>query len=379
MTWKEATLMSTRLEFILLAQQPGTNIAALCRNFGISRKTAYKWLERYREQGNSGLQDQSRRPRASPASTHATLEAAILVLNAEYPYWGARKLRALLPPGATLPHHSTIDAVLHRHGRTILGVPVRQEDIAPLRFEHAAPNLLWQMDFKGHFALTDALAGRCHPLTILDDHSRFNLCLTACSNEQRSTVQAALQATFERYGLPERMTTDNGTPWGTSGRGGLSQLEVWLIRLGIRIGHSRPHHPQTQGKDERFHRTLKLELLQRQGFNSLDACQLAFDSWRERYNTVRPHAALQEQAPVNRYQVSGRAFPSVLPPLEYPSADTVRKVSDKGEISFQNRRHFIGEGLRTQLVAIRPVDGDDVFDVFFCHKKIRQINLRDSP
>ncbi|PMQ13466.1 hypothetical protein JaAD80_21620 [Janthinobacterium sp. AD80] len=235
------------------------------------------------------------------------------------------------------------------------------------------------MDFKGHFALTDARAGRCHPLTILDDHSRYNLCLSACGNEQRSTVQTALQATFERYGLPERMTADNGAPWGTSGRAGLSQLAVWLIRLGIRVGHSRPHHPQTQGKDERFHRTLKLELLQRNGFESLDACQFAFDRWRERYNTVRPHEALQQQTPISRYRASGRAFPSVLPPIEYPSGDTVRKVSDKGEISFQNRRYFIGEGLRTQLVAIKPTTIDDVYEVFFCHKEIRRINLRDSP
>lgn len=379
MPWKETTLMSTRLEFVLLAQQPGANIAALCHNFGISRKTAYKWLERHRGQGNSGLQDRSRRPHASPASTHATLEAAILALNAEHPYWGARKLRTLLLSEVKPPHHSTIDAVLRRHGRTILGAPVRQEEIAPSRFEHAAPNLLWQMDFKGHFALTDARAGRCHPLTILDDHSRYNLCLSACGNEQRSTVQTALQATFERYGLPERITADNGAPWGTSGRAGLSQLAVWLIRLGIRVGHSRPHHPQTQGKDERFHRTLKLELLQRNGFESLDACQLAFDRWRERYNTVRPHEALQQQTPISRYRASGRAFPSVLPPIEYPSGDTVRKVSDKGEISFQNRRYFIGEGLRTQLVAIKPTTIDDVFEVFFCHKEIRRINLRDSP
>ncbi|MGK5068988.1 IS481 family transposase [Janthinobacterium sp. RT4P48] len=379
MPWKETTLMSTRLEFVLLAQQPGANIAALCRNFGISRKTAYKWLERHRGQGNSGLQDRSRRPHASPASTHATLEAAILALNAEHPYWGARKLRTLLLCEAKPPHHSTIDAVLRRHGRTILGAPVRQEEVAPSRFEHAAPNLLWQMDFKGHFALTDARAGRCHPLTILDDHSRYNLCLSACGNEQRSAVQTALQATFERYGLPERMTADNGAPWGTSGRAGLSQLAVWLIRLGIRVGHSRPHHPQTQGKDERFHRTLKLELLQRNGFESLDACQLAFDRWRERYNTVRPHEALQQQTPISRYRASGRAFPSVLPPIEYPSGDTVRKVSDKGEISFQNRRYFIGEGLRTQLVAIKPTTIDDVYEVFFCHKEIRRINLRDSP
>ena len=123
MPWKETTLMSTRLEFVLLAQQSDANVAALCRNFGISRKTAYKWLERHREQGNSGLQDRSRRPHASPASSHAALEAAILALNAEHPYWGARKLRALLPPDLKLPHHSTIDAVLRRHGRSILGAP----------------------------------------------------------------------------------------------------------------------------------------------------------------------------------------------------------------------------------------------------------------
>lgn len=379
MPWKEATLMSTRLEFILLAQHPDANIAALCRNFGISRKTAYKWLERYRQQGNLGLQDQSRRPHASPAGTDAGLEVAVLALNAQYPYWGARKLRALLPAHLERPHHSTIDAVLRRHGRAILGTPARQEAVAPSRFEHPAPNLLWQMDFKGHFPLTDQSVGRCHPLTILDDHSRFSLCLAACANQQRSTVQAALQATFERYGLPERITADNGTPWGTSGREGLSQLEVWLIRLGIRVSHSRPYHPQTQGKDERFHRTLKLELLERNGFQSLDACQRAFDRWRESYNLLRPHAALGQQPPVSRYQTSGRAFPATLPELEYDTHDAVRKVSDKGEISYQNHRHFIGEGLRTQMVAIRPTTIDGVFDVYFCHKSIRQIDLRDSP
>lgn len=379
MPWKEATLMSTRLEFVLLARQPGANIAALCRGFNVSRKTAYKWLERYDEEGERGLSDQSRRPRRSPASTAPALEATLLALHAEHPYWGARKLLALLPQGLARPHHSTIDAVLRRHGRTILGAPIRQEPVAPSRFEHAAPNLLWQMDFKGHFALTDQRAGRCHPLTILDDHSRFNLCLAACGNERRLTVQGALQTTFERYGLPERITTDNGSPWGTSGREGLSELEVWLIRLGIRVSHSRPYHPQTQGKDERFHRTLKLELLARHGFHSLAVCQLAFDQWRDRYNLLRPHEALGQQPPVSRYQASGRAFPSVLPPLEYASEDIVRKVGNKGEISFHNRRFFIGEGLRAQMVALKPAGCDDVYDVYFCHKKFRQIDLRDSP
>jgi transposase InsO family protein len=371
--------MSARLEFVLLAQQPATNIAALCRAFGISRKTAYKWLERFRQDGNNGLQDQSRRPHASPASAAAELESTVLELNALHPYWGARKLRALMPEAEQRPHHSTIDAILRRHGKQVVGAPVKEVDEAPLRFEHPAPNLLWQMDFKGHFALTDQTAGRCHPLTILDDHSRFNLCLAACGNEQRTTVQEAMTATFERYGLPERITADNGPPWGKTGLVGLTQLEVWLIRLGILITHSRPYHPQTQGKDERFHRTLKLELLERQGFSSLAACQVAFDAWRDRYNLLRPHEALGQKPPVNRYRASGRAFPKVLPAVEYASLDIVRTVGNKGDISYKSLRYFVGEGLRKELVAIRTTTTDGIFDVYFCHQKIRQIDLRNPP
>lgn len=371
--------MSVRLEFVLLAQQPGTNIAALCRAFAISRKTAYKWLERYSQEGQSGLQDQSRKPHTSPASTAAELEASVLALNELHPYWGSRKLRALMPETQERPHHSTIDAILRRHERQVLGAPSKEVDGAPLRFEHAAPNLLWQMDFKGHFALTDKAAGRCHPLTILDDHSRFSLCVAACGNEQRTTVQEAMTATFERYGLPERITADNGPPWGKTGLVGLTQLEVWLIRLGIRISHSRPYHPQTQGKDERFHRTLKLELLDRQGFASLAACQAAFDGWRDRYNLLRPHEALGQKPPVSRYHASGRPFPKALPALEYASSDTVRTVSDKGDISYKSQRYFVGEGLRKEQVAIRPTTTDGVSDIYFCHQKIRQIDLRDSP
>jgi transposase InsO family protein len=370
--------MSTRLEFALLAQRPDVNISALCRSFGISRKTAYKWLERYRSGGMDSLQNQSRRPHVSPAIASAELEAQVLALNTLYPCWGARKLWRLLPTSCSRPHHSTIDAVLRRHGRQILGAPSRAAE-APLRFEHPAPNLLWQIDFKGHFALTDRAAGRCHPLTILDDHSRFSLCLAACGDEQRASVQAAMTQTFERYGLPERITADNGPPWGMTGSVGLTQLEVWLIRLGIRIGHSRPFHPQTQGKDERFHRTLKLELLERQGFNSLADCQAAFDSWRDRYNLVRPHQALGQQPPISRYQPSGRSFPEVLPVVEYPSSDVVRTVTNKGDISYQSERYFVGQGLKTQQVALKPTDTDGVLDVHFCHHHIRQIDLRMLP
>ena len=376
MPWKESTPMSSRLEFVLLAAQPGVNLAALCRRFEISRKTAYKWLERFRQEGQDGLQDQTRRPHTSPRTSPPELDALVLSLHVQYPCWGPRKLAALLPQSIK-PHHSTIDAILRRHGCRVVGAPIK-ESIPVQRFEHVAPNLLWQMDFKGHFALTDIQAGRCHPLTILDDHSRFGLCLMACGDQRGSTVRQAMTTTFERYGLPERITADNGAPWGTSGRGGLSQLETWLIRLGIRIGHSRPYHPQTQGKDERFHRTLKLELLARRGFNSLAECQREFDTWRERYNLVRPHEALGQQPPISRYRPSGRALPSVLPEVEYDTRHPVRKVGAKGYISYHSTLHFIGEGLRNELVAVAPTATDGVFDVYFCHHRIRSIDARKS-
>jgi len=380
MPWKESTLMSTRLEFVELARRPGANLSALCRAFGISRKTAYKWLDRFAEQGQAGLTDRSRRPHDSPGHSAGELEATILALHETYPCWGSRKLRALLPEGAVRPHHSTIDAILRRHGKQVLGA-VRHQEAATSRFEHPAPNQLWQMDFKGHFPLTKRGGGRCHPLTILDDHSRFNLCLAACGNERGDTVKAAMEATFHRYGLPERITADNGSPWGVSRGQGFSALEIWLIRLGIRVSHSRPYHPQTQGKDERFHRTLKLELLDRQGFSSLAACQAAFDIWRSRYNLQRPHEALGQVPPVSRYQPSGRPFPSAIPALEYLPGDRVLKVRPNGSIRLGRRSPDfpVGKGLIGQYVAVRPGGADGVFKVYFCHAEIREIDMRSVP
>lgn len=368
--------MSTRLEFVQFARRPDANIAALCESYGISRKTGYKWLKRYVDEGTAGLQDRSRRPHSSPRTAPSDLEAKILELNERHPCWGARKLRVLLPEGCW-PHHSTIDAILRRHEKKVLGAPDKNV-VAPTRFEHPSPNQLWQIDFKGHFALTDRAAGRCHPLTILDDHSRFSLCLDACGNERKETVQAAMTAVFERYGLPERITSDNGPPWGANGQQSLSQLEVWLIRLGVKVSHSRPYHPQTQGKDERFHRTLKLELLDRRGFSSLAACQAAFNEWRDQYNMLRPHEALHQQPPVTRYVASGRQFPQALAPVEYPTSDIVRTVGNKGDISFRSQRYFVAVGLQRERVAIRPSAMDGVYDVYFCHQQVRQIDLRDS-
>jgi len=304
------------------------------------------------------------------------MEARVVALRDQYPDWGARKLRALLlrdEGGERAPSASTITAILRRHGR--LDGPGAGEPASWQRFEHDAPNQLWQMDFKGHFPLIARGSQRCHPLTVLDDHSRYGLCLEACPDEREETVKAALTGVFRRYGLPLRITADNGSPWGNTNADSFTALAAWLVQLGIRLGHSRPYHPQTQGKDERFHRTLKTELLVRQGFSSLPEAQVAFDSWRERYNFVRPHEALAMATPVSRYQPSPRAFPETLPPVEYDSSDEVRKVQGKGEISFRGREYLVGRGLTGLPVALRRAGEEGAWDVYFCSHRLRQLRV----
>lgn len=379
MPWEEVTVVSQRQEFVLLAEQPAANRRELCRRFGISPKTGYKWLGRFASEGPEGLLDQSRRPRGSPTRSDEALELRIVELRDRYPDWGGRKLRALLLSEGleTVPSASTVTAILRRHGR--LDAARSAAATAWQRFEHEAPNQLWQMDFKGHIPLVGAGLRRCHPFTVLDDHSRFNLCLRACPSEREETVQEALTDVFRRYGLPLRITADNGSPWGNTNSRSLTALGAWIVRLGIALSHSRPYHPQTQGKDERFHRTLKAELLVRQSFDSLVSAQDAFDRWRDRYNLVRPHEALALQPPVSHYRPSPRPFPEALPPIEYDSADQVRKVQGKGQIYFRGRELLVGRGLAGLPVALRRTPEDHLWDVFFCHQRIAQVDLAVPP
>jgi transposase InsO family protein len=261
---------------------------------------------------------------------------------------------------------------LNRHGLIDPDEPGGRKDWQ--RFEHPAPNSLWQMDFKGHFALD---RGRCHPLTVLDDHSRFNLALRACDNEQGTTVQGELTGTFRHYGLPERMLVDNGSPWGNDSRSRITPLTVWLMRLGIGVTHARPYHPQTLGKDERFHRTLKREVLSHAVFHHLEQCQRRFDDWRETYNLERPHEALALDVPAQHYKPSRQAFPEALPPIEYGPGETVRKVQSKGELFYRGQVYRIPKALRGYPVALRPTDQDGILSVCFCHTQVAEINLRN--
>lgn len=367
MPWNVRNAMSLKEEFVSLARQPDANIRALCRHFSISPQTGYKWLRRFEEGGSAALQERSRRPASSPRLTEASLEAQVVALRQEHPAWGGRTISNLLSKRIA---PSTVTNVLHRH--ELIQSPEKTRE-ARLRFEHDAPNDLWQMDFKGHFALQQ---GRCHPLTILDDHSRFNLAIHACDNERGATVREKMIEVFQRYGLPVRINVDNGAPWGSPRNPGeVTELSIWLIQLGIRISFSRPYHPQTNGKIERFHRSLKAEVLDGRQFSTLEQAQTAFDRWREIYNLQRPHQALGYEVPMARYHTSPWAYPNRLEEFEYGPDDILAKVYHS-RFRFQKRYFSIAKGLVGHTVAIRPGrDGGDMFDVYFCHQRLRTIDV----
>src|ERR1700730_12582175 len=315
MPWQEVSAVLLRAEFVALANQDRANLRALCRQFQISPPTAYKWLARFARDGPAGLVDRSRRPHHSPTRTSAEVEANVIALRDAHPTWGGRKVSARLEQrGQVAPMASTVTEILRRHGRLESAERVPH---AWRRFERAVPNQLWQMDFKGHVALAQG-HGRVHPLTVLDDHSRYAIGLEACPDERGATIQARLRELFRRYGLPDQMLMDNGGAWGrTSATQAYTPFSIWLMRLGIRVSHGRPYHPQTQGKDERFHRTLKAEVLNGRSFSDLGECQSAFDRWRPIYNCERPHDALGLETPSTRYRPSVHSFPDELPVIDY--------------------------------------------------------------
>jgi len=375
MPLSEKSIMSQRVEFVMLFEQEGVNRRELCRRFGISPTIGYRLLARYRQEGKAGLADRSRRPQHSPARSSAAIEGLVLAVRDEHPAWGGRKIRRRLQDleHQPAPSASTITAILDRHGRIDRVASAGHKPFE--RFERAAPNELWQMDYKGHFATT---AGRYHPLTVVDDHSRYAVGLRACGDEREGTVQAELTALFRRYGLPDRMLMDNGAPWGSDALHRHTWLTEWLLELGIGVSHGRPYHPQTQGKDERFHRTLKAEVIGRRAFADLAECQRRFDDWRVIYNTQRPHEAIDLATPAARYRPSGRGFPETIEPFDYGPGAIVRRVDEGGWLSFQNRPVKLGRAFAYRRVALRPTEQDGGFDVLFCAHPVGALDLRQA-
>jgi transposase InsO family protein len=370
MPWPEVSIMQQRREFVELANREGANRRELCRRFGVHPTTGYKWLDRWMAEGE--LADRSRRPHTSPRQTDGAIEERILAIRDAHPAWGARKIAHCLErDGQAAPAPSTVHEVLRRNGRIVapLGGAAAQQ-----RFEKAAPNLLWQMDFKGWVRLADG--SRCHPLTVLDDHSRYDVCLEACADERGSTVQHRLELVFQRYGLPDAFFVDNGGPWGDSSGQRWTQLNVWLLKLGVNVLHSRPYHPQSRGKNERFHRTLKAEVFAFRRFRNLAEVQRAFDAWRMSYNLERPHQALNQQVPASRYRPSTRAMPKRLSEVDYDEGEIVRTVArTKDYVSFKGRAWKVPGAFRGERVAIRPLSTDGTYGIFFAAHQIGTIDL----
>ena len=375
MPWSVRSVIEQRRELVELAGKGPVPFRALCRRFGISPGTGYKWLARYRREGPAGLRDRSRRPHSTRPQLPAAQQREIAALRRDHPAWGARTLRRYLQDHGwrRVPAASSITAVLHRHG--LIGPEGPPGQRAWQRFEHPVPNALWQMDFK---APVRTLQGLAHPLAMLDDHSRFCLCLRALANQQEAGVKQALVDTFRCYGLPDALLVDNGGPWGDDAEHRHTALTVWLMHVGVAVSHSRPYHPQTLGKQERFHGTLQRELLGRCQWCGLLHLQGACDPWRHRYNFERPHQALGLAVPGSRYQPSLRAFPETLPAIAYQSGVAVRRVEATGRFSFQGRRLRAGKAFAGYPIGLRPTATDGVLEILFLHHVIRQIDLRQA-
>ena len=373
MSWREMSVADQRQEFVLLASLAGANVSALCERFGISRQTGHLWLRRFAA-GEQSFADRSRRPLHSPCRLSDELEAKILAVRDAHPAWGARKIAAVLRrDGIASPADSTVHAVLRRHSR----IAPESAGRAFGAFERSEPNALWQMDFKGRVRLGHS--AWLHPLTVIDDNSRFAVGLAACANQQTQTVQARLETTFRHHGLPEAIYVDNGSPWGGGQPRQWTPLRVWLLKLGIETIHSKPYHPQGRGKNERFHRSLKAEVLSLALFSGFEDAQAAFDRWRHVYNRERPHQALDFATPAERYRPSKRAYPETLPAPAYAPGEIVRRVgTTKAYVSFHNRLWRVPEAFAGEVLALRPRQPDGRFAICFGAIEIASLDL-NSP
>lgn len=356
MPWKETCPMDQRLQFIAALRDSDDSFAELCRRFGISRKTGYKWAGRYDELGPAGLVDEPRTSQRHPHATAVTLVAAIVLARKEHPTWGPKKLRAWLAerqPDVTWPAPSTVGDMLKRHGlirprRHRARVPPAPGPLDPC----LRPNDVWCADFKGHFALGDGT--RCHPLTITDGCSRYLVRCEALSSPTGAPVQQRFEQAFREFGLPRKLRTDNGPPFASMSVGGLSALSIWWIKLGIEPERIEPGQPQQNGRHERMHRTLKDEAT-KPAETTLSEQQCTFDRFRREYNEERPHEALGQIPPARCYDISTRRYPIALRSPGYEDME-VRYVNLDGAIKWRGDIVRVTRLLAGEPVGLRQVD-----------------------
>ncbi|MGA8541656.1 MAG: IS481 family transposase [Terriglobales bacterium] len=368
--------MEERFQFIQEYRSENWSFAELCRRRGVSRKTGYKWLARYQQEGAEGLRDQSRAPQEHPNQILAEVAEAVVDLRREHPLWGPEKLRARLQrtmPEILWPAPSTIGELLKRRGMT---VPVQRHrragpSLNPLSHVQAA-NQVWCVDFKGWFRCGDG--SRCDPLTLTDAHSRYLLRCQALAGEDGRSVRDVMEGAFREYGLPEALRSDNGEPFASPGVGGLSRLSVWWLKLGIRPERIPRGKPQHNGRHERMHRTLKAATA-RPPAGNLRMQQQAFDAFQREYNEERPHEALQMKTPCECYAASSRRYPSRLAEPEYDGEWEVRRVRECGRMRWWSGSIFVGKALVGELVGLEPQD-EGIWRVWFCGYPIGLLNER---
>ncbi len=377
MPWLETSPVEQRERFIADHRRGLYTMTELCARYGISRKSGYKWFERFDEGGRSGLRDRSRAPHQCPHRISADVAQLICAARRAHPGWGPEKLLDWLRPRhprVAWPAISTAGDLLARHGlvkKRRRRRPHHHPGVVPPTTH--APNDLWTADFKGHFRTRDGIY--CYPLTIADQHTRYLLTCQGLRSTKGQPVRAVFEQAFRTYGLPSAIRTDNGVPFATTGIHGLSQLNVWWMRLGIQHQRILPAHPQQNGAHERMHKTLKAGAI-RPPRGTLAAQQRAFNTFRALYNDERPHETLGGRPPGAFYRPSPRDYPAKLPPIDYPGHFLVKRITNAGTFRFKKRLLFIANALKQHHIGLEEVD-DGVWSIYFCRVLLAKLNERD--
>lgn len=367
MAWRTANVKEQRVQFVVAVSRKEKSLTKLCQEFEIARPTGYRWWKRYQSDGIAGIEERSRRPGRSPGRTPATIERRVVELRQQRPDWGARKIQYLLGKEQIDLPVGTIHRILLRHDL------VREQDrheAAVQRFERAAPNQLWQMDFKGPKGWNHPVG----PLSVLDDHSRYAPVLKHTGGTREQAVRETLVTTFQECGVPEQMLMDHGCPWWNGqGERGWTRLTVWLMKQDIELHFSRYRHPQTQGKVERFHRSLTAALLRR-GTPEPEQRQSWLDEFRYEYNFARPHQALGMRTPSQLWCKSSRPYQPHPAPWVYPSGYETIEVKPYGQILVEGRYYWVSGSLGGEQVGI--IDTEGRLLIYFRRTLVHEVELQ---
>lgn len=377
MPWPETCPLEQRIEFIGDYELGLYTMLELCKRYGVSRKTGYKWRDRYNEEGLAGLEDRSHAPHSCPHRIDPKLAALLCQTRRDHPKWGPEKIMDYLRKRHRVrswPAISTVSDLFVREGlvkRRRRRRPVTHPGVVPIHTTE--PNDLWTVDFKGQFATRDGIY--CYPLTIADQHTRFLIACHGLPSTKGVGARRVMERAFREYGLPLAIRTDNGSPFATRGIHGLSQLNVWWLRLGIQHQRIRPASPQENACHERMHKTLKYETARKPKTNAA-AQQRIFNAFRTEYNFIRPHKALGGDCPGEHYRASPRPFPAKLPPLEYPDHFKVKRVTNAGTFRFKHKLLFIANALKQQYIGLEEVE-DGIWSIFLGNVLIARIDEQE--